>query len=138
MKRLKGKFGFKRYLRDGANHSLEDRSKPFYNSSEVKDFDGVENEYPMFFCYMLINSIFGGNLDDAKAYYESLKGLLREVNKEMVLPYFYAVDKEQIDFERLEPGSQSRVPSSEIEEGSTHLWTQSMWLICQLLGNYFF
>ena len=35
-RRLEGKYGFKRYLRDGTNHQLEDPIKPFYDSSEVK------------------------------------------------------------------------------------------------------
>jgi phosphorylase kinase alpha/beta subunit len=36
VKRLKGNYGFKRFLRDGANHLLENPSKPFYEASEVK------------------------------------------------------------------------------------------------------
>ena len=36
VRRLKGNYGFKRFLRDGANHLLENKNEPFYNSSEVK------------------------------------------------------------------------------------------------------
>lgn len=36
IRRLKGKHGFKRFLRDGAFHLLENSSKPFYEPYEVK------------------------------------------------------------------------------------------------------
>ena len=36
VRRLRGNYGFKRYLRDGANHVLEDPNKPFYEPSEIK------------------------------------------------------------------------------------------------------
>jgi hypothetical protein len=84
---------------------------------------------------MLINSVFANNLTEAKSYYNSLNGLLKNVkDKEKILPYYYYIDKDQLDLERLEPGSQDRQSSPEVEEGSAHLWTQSLWFICQILG----
>jgi catechol 2,3-dioxygenase-like lactoylglutathione lyase family enzyme len=84
---------------------------------------------------MLINSIFASNLSEAKSYYKAVLGLLKKFNgEEQALPHFYYLDKEQLDMERLEPGSQQRIASLEIEQGSTHLWTQSIWFICQILG----
>ena len=44
-RRLEGKYGFKRYLRDGKNHVLEDISKPFYDPSEVKVYLDVNLFY---------------------------------------------------------------------------------------------
>ncbi len=89
----------------------------------------------MYFCYMLINSIFANNLNEAKSHYNALSGLMKNINdRDKVLPYYYYVDKDQLDLERLEPSSQDRLPSPEIEQGSAHLWTQSLWFICQLLG----
>jgi len=61
-KRLEGKYGFKRFLRDGRRHELEDPDRPFYESSEVKNFDGTENEYPMYFGFMMINCLFANEL----------------------------------------------------------------------------
>lgn len=138
LRRLKGIYGFKRFLRDGANHILEENSKPFYEPSEVKNFEGVENEYPVFFCYMFINSVFSNNLEEAKKYYESILRLLKKTKKGTILPYYYYVPSDTIEFERSNPGSQEKVPSPEIDKNSSHLWTQAVWFISQLLGKYFF
>lgn len=136
-RKLEGNYGFKRFLRDGAGHQLEDSSKPFYNSSEVKNFDGTENEYPIYFCYMAINNIFANNLTEARRYYEMVESLCRRTSdtSESILPYFYYVPKESIEQERLKVNSQMRVASHEVDDGSSHLWTQAIWLICQLLGK---
>ena len=135
-RKLEGNFGFKRFLRDGAGHRLEDSRKPFYNSSEVKDFDGTENEYPVYFCYMVINSVFAGDLAEAKRYFEMVQTLCRRTREcgTTILPYFYCVPEECIEQERLKPNSQIRVASREIDRNSSHLWTQAIWIICQLLG----
>lgn len=137
LRRLKGNYGFKRFLRDGANHILEDKSKPFYEPSEVKNFEGVENEYPIFFCYMFINSVFSNNLEEAKKYYESILRLLKKTKKGTILPYYYYVPTDTIEFERSNPGSQEKIPSPEIDQNSSHLWTQAIWFISQLLGKYY-
>ena len=36
LRRLKGNYGFKRFLRDGANCVLENKNKKFYDISEIK------------------------------------------------------------------------------------------------------
>ena len=136
MRRLKGNYGFKRFLRDGAHHLLEDPTKRFYSPSEVKNFDGVENEYPIYFAYMVINCIFAGNIGDAKTYYSLVKSLMQMTpNGQCVIPYYYYVEREFIELEREKLDSQRRLPSDEIENESFHLWTQAIWIICELLGT---
>ena len=102
----------------------------------MKNFDGVENEYPIYFGFMIINNIFSNNLTEAKTYYDSIKNLLRTTPESTsVLPYYYYVPRDDIEKERLKPNSQDRIPSPEVLKGSSHLWTQSIWIICQLLGG---
>jgi hypothetical protein len=48
------------------------------------------------------------------------------------------VSKDLIEFEKQKPGSQTRLPSPEIDKGSSHLCTQAIWIICQLLGYYYY
>ena len=85
---------------------------------------------------MVINNIFSNNLTEAKTYYDLIKKLLRTTPDNMsVLPHYYYVPRDDFVEERLKPNSQDRIPSPEVLKGSSHLWTQSIWIICQLLGG---
>lgn len=85
---------------------------------------------------MVINHIFDNNLVEAKKYYDQVKNLF-VTNKrgEKILPFYYYVPADSIEIERVEQGTQIRLPSPEIDNDSTHLWTQSIVFICELLGN---
>lgn len=86
----------------------------------------------------MINSIFANNTAEAKHYYKIIvKNLLRPLDEDKVMPLYYSVPEELMEEERKHPGSQERMPSPEIAEGSTHLWTQSIWFIARLLSNQF-
>ena len=85
---------------------------------------------------MAINNIFANNIKEAKIYCDLVESLMRHTSNGQVIPYYYYVPKDLIEFERVKPNSQVRLPSPEINNGSIHLWTQSVWLICQLLGLY--
>ncbi len=63
-----------------------------------------------------------------------LKKVTKHTNNGPVIPHYYYVPRDFIDFERARPGSQERLPSPEIEHGSTHLWSQAILFICELLG----
>ncbi|XP_058394096.1 phosphorylase b kinase regulatory subunit beta-like [Diceros bicornis minor] len=55
VRKLKGKYGFKRFLRDGYRTSLEDPNRRYYKPAEMKLFDGIECEFPIFFLYMMVD-----------------------------------------------------------------------------------
>jgi hypothetical protein len=63
-----------------------------------------------------------------------MEKLLRQSDDEMVMPYYYYTPKHLLELERANPGSQEKWPSSEIKFNSTHLWTQAIWFICQLMS----
>ena len=56
-----GRYGFKRFLRDGYKTAVEDGNKRYYRPAEIKTFDGIECEWPIFFAYMVIDSVYKGN-----------------------------------------------------------------------------
>ena len=62
-----------------------------------------------------------------------MKTLIKETSKGPVLPYYYFVPRDLIDLEKDTPGSQPRECSPEVYSGSSHLCTQAVWMICQLL-----
>ena len=91
----------------------------------------------MYFCHMVINSIFENNLAEAKTYYDMVKELyVTNKRGERVLPFYYYVPADFIEDERVNQGTQKRLPSREVEADSTHLWTQSIVFICELLGKF--
>lgn len=84
---------------------------------------------------MAINYIFANNLTEAKKYYDQVKSLVQETKRGLVLPFYYYVPIELIEVERVNQGTQERQPSSEIFNDSSHLWTQAIWFMCELLGT---
>jgi phosphorylase kinase alpha/beta subunit len=73
VKKLKGSYGFKRFIRDGYKTTLEDRTKRFYEKSEIKDFEKVECEWPLFYLYMIIDGVFKSLPDQISEYQDLLK-----------------------------------------------------------------
>ena len=52
-----------------------------------------------------------------------------------VVPMYFYVPKEMVEYERQDPGSQIRHPSPEGTPNSLFLWGQSMYIIAQLLTS---
>uniref|UniRef100_T1J0N1 Phosphorylase b kinase regulatory subunit n=1 Tax=Strigamia maritima TaxID=126957 RepID=T1J0N1_STRMM len=55
IRKLKGDYGFKRFLRDGYGTVKEDINTRFYKMDEVKNFGGIESEWPLFLIFMIID-----------------------------------------------------------------------------------
>ena len=52
-----------------------------------------------------------------------------------VVPMYFYVPKEMVEYERQDPGSQIRHPSPEGTPNNLFLWGQSMYIIAQLLTS---
>ncbi|RCI03897.1 hypothetical protein CU098_010455, partial [Rhizopus stolonifer] len=72
-KKLEGRYGWKRFLRDGHQTVLEDHSRLHYNESELKIFENIESEWPLFFTYMVLEGLFTDNLEQADEYRKKLE-----------------------------------------------------------------
>jgi phosphorylase kinase alpha/beta subunit len=83
----------------------------------------------MFNCYLAISNIFSNNLVKAQEYYEKTLSLVRH----SILPFNFYVPKEYLDEARNDKSTSERIPSAEVYDNSAHLWTQSIWIILQLL-----
>lgn len=77
IKKLKGNFGFKRYGRDGFGCCLEDTSRKYYKTGEIKEFENVECEWPLFYIFMIIDGVFKSLPDQVKEYQELLKSRMQ-------------------------------------------------------------
>uniref|UniRef100_A0A8C5FGI6 Phosphorylase b kinase regulatory subunit n=1 Tax=Gadus morhua TaxID=8049 RepID=A0A8C5FGI6_GADMO len=76
VRKLRGKYGFKRFLRDGYRTANEDKNRRYYKPAEMKLFDGIECEFPIFFIYMIIDGVFRGNKDQVKEYQDLLQPVI--------------------------------------------------------------
>ncbi|XP_053808635.1 phosphorylase b kinase regulatory subunit beta isoform X3 [Vidua macroura] len=136
IRKLKGKYGFKRFLRDGYRTALEDRTRRYYKPAEIKLFDGIECEFPLFFIFMIIDGIFRGNPTQVKEYQDLLDPLLQHTSEGCpVVPKYYYVPADFVELEKRSPGSQRRFPSNNGRDGKLFLWGQAVYIIAKLLAD---
>ena len=127
--KLRGRFGCKRFLRDGHQTVIENDEKLHYEPAELERFDNIESEWPLFFTYQLINRWFAGDHLAAEKINQQLKGLAVERDGQQLLPELYFVPEAAIDNERSNPGSRERQPN----ENQPLVWAQSLWVVGRLL-----
>ncbi|XP_077307795.1 phosphorylase b kinase regulatory subunit beta isoform X3 [Lithobates pipiens] len=134
VRKLKGKYGFKRFLRDGYRTALEDENRRYYKPAEIKLFDGIECEFPMFFIYMIIDGVFRGNTEQVKEYESLLDPVLFQAFEGCpIVPEYYHVPADFVEPEKLNPNSQKRFPSNCGRDGKLFLWGQALYIIAKLL-----
>ena len=131
VKKLEGRYGCKRFLRDGHQTVLEDTSRLHYEPWELQQFEHIECEWPLFFTYLVLDGLFRGDAKQVQNYQEVLKGLLVERDGIGLLPELYYVPRQDIEAERKSPYSQQRLPN----ENVPLVWAQSLYLLGQLLSE---
>ncbi len=129
--KLQGAFGCKRFLLDGHQTVLEDPSRLHYDPHELKQFEHIESEWPLFFTYLLLNSLFLGKPMAANYYREALDRLTVKQDGLELLPELYFVTAEHIEAERAQPGSQMRQPN----ENLPLVWAQSLFILGKLIQD---
>ncbi|CAD6186040.1 unnamed protein product [Caenorhabditis auriculariae] len=132
--RLLGKYGCRRFLRDGYHTALEDRSRLYYNKSELQQFEDIESEWPLFLCYLILDAMYSKDDDAVEDYWRQLESVL-VLSPEgfRLVPELYAVSKENVAAEKSSRGSQLRQPAG----ATPFLWAQSLYVICCLLYEGF-
>ncbi|MDX2097537.1 MAG: glycoside hydrolase family 15 protein [Leptolyngbyaceae cyanobacterium bins.59] len=126
---LQGRYGCKRFLRDGHQTVIEDTSRLHYEPWELQQFEHIECEWPLFFTYLLLDGLFRGDAEQVTEYQERLESLLVNQDGQLLLPELYYVPKEAIPAEKQKPYSQSRLPNENIPL----VWAQSLYFLGQLL-----
>ncbi|OZC10490.1 phosphorylase kinase alpha/beta [Onchocerca flexuosa] len=136
IRRLEGRYGLKRFLRDGYHTELEDASKQYYDEHETSRFQNIECQFPVFFAYIAITAHFRGERKLSNSYWEKAKDMLvsNEKTSYLVMPECYIIDEEHMHDERMNPNSQEFYPASPYEFGH-HLWSNAVYLIALLLKD---
>ncbi|KAJ3228247.1 hypothetical protein HK099_005257 [Clydaea vesicula] len=75
IRKLEGNYGCKRFLRDGHQCILEDTNRLHYEPSELKIFEDIECEWPLFFTYLVLDGLFFDNKEQVKTYVDKLAPL---------------------------------------------------------------
>lgn len=128
---LAGRYGLKRFLRDGHQTVLEVEGRLHYEQEELQQFAHVESEWPLFFAYLLVDAEMRGDTTSAMDYGARLRQITVERDGIGVLPELYFVPAEAIDAERAHPGSQQRVPNDNVPL----VWAQSLYLLGRMLKD---
>ena len=129
--KLQGRYGCKRFLRDGHQTVLENCDRLHYEPWELQQFEHIECEWPLFFTYLLLDGIFRGDAEQVKEYQERLESLLIERDGLRLLPELYYVPAENIEAEKANPHSQPRLPNENIPL----VWAQGLYLLGQMLSE---
>jgi phosphorylase kinase alpha/beta subunit len=129
--KLQGNYGCKRFLRDGHQTVLENADRLHYEPTELKQFEHIECEWPLFFTYLLLDGIFQGDRERIQYYQQRLEALAVERNGRQLLPELYYVPAENINAEKSNPRSQQRLPNENIPL----VWAQSLYFLGQLLNE---
>lgn len=128
--KLLGRYGCKRFLRDGFRTAREDPSRLYYEPWELKIFEGIECEWPVFFCYLILDACFQDDEATAEHYAEILdKILVKNEEGIKLVPESYTVPPELVDEEYKKLHSQDRVVNGQLP----FMWGQSLYIVSRLL-----
>ncbi|XP_067579496.1 phosphorylase b kinase regulatory subunit alpha, liver isoform isoform X2 [Pseudorca crassidens] len=132
--KLQGRYGCCRFLRDGYKTPREDPNRLHYDPAELKLFENIECEWPVFWTYFIIDGVFNGDAVQVQEYREALEGILiRGKNGIHLMPELYAVPPNKVDEEYKNPHTVDRVPLGKLP----HLWGQSLYILSSLLAEGF-
>ncbi|XP_043929002.1 phosphorylase b kinase regulatory subunit alpha, liver isoform isoform X2 [Protopterus annectens] len=134
LSKLQGRYGCCRFLRDGYKTPKEDTSRLYYDPAELKLFENIECEWPVFWTYLIIDGIFYGDEVQVQEYREALDGILiRGKHGIRLVPELYAVPHDKCDEEYRNPHTVDRVAAGKLP----HMWGQSLYILGCLLAEGF-
>ncbi|XP_062372219.1 phosphorylase b kinase regulatory subunit alpha, skeletal muscle isoform isoform X2 [Sardina pilchardus] len=132
--KLQGRYGCCRFLRDGHKTPKEDPTRLYYESAELKLFENIECEWPLFWTYLILDGIFINSPEQVQEYREALDGILiKQKDGIRLVPELYSVPPDKVDEEYVNPHTVERVPM-----GKCPLrWGQSLYVLGSLLAEGF-
>ncbi|NWR91202.1 KPB1 kinase, partial [Furnarius figulus] len=132
--KLQGRYGCCRFLRDGYRTPKEDPQRLYYEPAELKLFENIECEWPLFWAYLIIDGIFSGNMEQVQEYREALEGvLIKGKNGVRLVPELYSVPPDKVDEEYRNPHTVDRIPMGKLP----HMWGQSLYILGCLMAEGF-
>uniref|UniRef100_A0A8C5GLF7 Phosphorylase b kinase regulatory subunit n=1 Tax=Gouania willdenowi TaxID=441366 RepID=A0A8C5GLF7_GOUWI len=132
--KLQGRYGCVRFLRDGHKTPKEDPNRLYYESAELKLFENIECEWPLFWTYLILDGIFINSPEQVQEYQEALEGILiKQKDGIRLLPELYSVPPDKVEEECMNPHTVERVPMGKLPLK----WGQSLYVLGKLLAEGF-
>ncbi|XP_067903774.1 phosphorylase b kinase regulatory subunit alpha, skeletal muscle isoform isoform X1 [Heterodontus francisci] len=132
--KLQGRYGCCRFLRDGFKTPKEDPTRLYYEPAELKLFENLECEWPLFWTYMILDGLFNKNTQQVEEYREALDGILVKQQGGMrLVPELYSVPADKTDEECQNPHTVMRTPMGKLP----HMWGQSLYILGCLVAEGF-
>jgi phosphorylase kinase alpha/beta subunit len=98
----------------------------------LKVFENIECEWPLFWCYLILDGIFYDNKEFVENISTNLeKVLITDEESIKLVPELYTVPSYKVEEEYKNPKSQDRVAIGKVP----HLWSQSLYIIGRLLKD---
>ncbi|MEX2367634.1 MAG: glycoside hydrolase family 15 protein, partial [Pseudohongiellaceae bacterium] len=66
--KLAGQYGCKRFLLDGHQTVLEDHGRLHYEPEELRNFENLESEWPLFFAFLYLDALFANDTERSDDY----------------------------------------------------------------------
>ncbi|XP_075551980.1 putative phosphorylase b kinase regulatory subunit alpha isoform X1 [Dermacentor variabilis] len=128
--KLQGQYGCKRFLRDGYKTAREDKGRLYYEGWELQGFENIECEWPLFFCYLVIDACFRGDRITMDEYSDMLERVtIKTEDGTRLVPEMYAVQADKVNKECEMPHTQPRMPIGQIP----FVWAQSLYIVGRLM-----
>ena len=75
----------------------QDPHRLHYEYYELKVFENIECEWPLFIIYLVINAIFDGHLEEVERYHTMLEKLVIKASNDLVyVPELYLVPEDKV------------------------------------------
>ncbi|XP_015206864.2 phosphorylase b kinase regulatory subunit alpha, skeletal muscle isoform isoform X1 [Lepisosteus oculatus] len=132
--KLQGRYGCCRFLRDGHKTPKEDPNRLYYEPAELKLFENIECEWPLFWTYLILDGIFINSPEQVQEYRDALDGILiKGKNGVRLVPELYSVPPDRVEEEYCNPHTVDRVPMGKLPL----MWGQSLYIIGNLVAEGF-
>ncbi|KAL0993905.1 hypothetical protein UPYG_G00115410 [Umbra pygmaea] len=130
--KLQGRYGCCRFLRDGHKTPKEEASRIYYESSELKLFENIECEWPLFWTYLTLDGIFTNSPEQVQEYRDALEAItIKQKDGLHLVPELYSVPADKVEEEYSNPHSVERVPMGKLPL----MWAQSLYILGNLLAD---
>merc|ERR1719319_909604 len=127
--KLGGRYGMKRFLRDGYRCPKENPNRLHYEPWELRIFENIEREWPLFFCYQIIDNCFQGELAVAGEMIDAMDEVTVKKCGLRMVPELYKVPEDSVNDEYANPGTAER----EVGGRCPFMWAQSLYITGKLL-----